>query len=132
MILGIIGIRLCLRRKRRKAKKQRAKEEAHEAEIKQQQQKDGLNEEVMEVNWDEIEKKYIEISGSHLGYTPKLADDITATLVDDNSEYTRSGSPMMHNKHHPSMVSHQRPDAIEEENATTPHHYIQLQKPDGA
>lgn len=86
----------------------------------------------MEVNWDEIEKKYVELPmstaspGSHFIYSPQLSDD-TTTVIDNNS-VTNPRSPMLIQQ----GFDIQRPNAIDEDgpNGVTSHQL--LQKPDGA
>lgn len=99
------------------------------------QQNDHLEEPVMEVNWDEIDKKYVEVatnpvskyrSSSHFTYSPRLADE--STTFTEGSTITNSTSPVLPN--HNTIA--QRPDAIDEISSYNVNHDTGLQKPDGA
>jgi hypothetical protein len=64
----------------------------------------------MEVNWDEIEKRYVEIPTHHTGhftYAPQLSND--SVTVFNNNPVPNSQSPMLNQKD----WDIQRPNAID-------------------
>jgi DNA mismatch repair ATPase MutS len=79
---------------------------------------------VMEVNWDEIENRYVEIPThhtSHFTYTPQLSD-VTSTIVDSTS-LLNSLSPMLVKKRLRNPIDENDPYGLNKERL--------LQKPDG-
>jgi hypothetical protein len=124
-----LAIIFCLRKKKKEAAR---REEQHH-------QTNDTNEVAdMEVNWDEIEKNYVEVPTSRFTYSPNLADDST-TVFSNDDKTVGSNSPMLIQK---GMSPIQRPNAATEhasvqrpsaigEDALTHYHNNQIQKPDG-
>lgn len=83
----------------------------------------------MEVNWDEIEKNYVEVPTGRFTYSPNLADNTTIY----NSE--ESSSPMLTQKEVSTIqrpdVTLQSPNAIDDKHVSSFHYHNQIQKPDG-
>ncbi|KAG2202471.1 hypothetical protein INT47_013087 [Mucor saturninus] len=139
-ILAIAAIVFCVLRKRKNEKKQ---QEINESEISK---KENFEEPVMEVNWDEIDKKYVEVAtspiadyghGNHFSYSPRLADDLTS--FNDGSTVIQSvGSPAIQSVGSPvnnrNSITHQRPNALDDNDRTSNigSYTMALQKPDGA
>lgn len=81
----------------------------------------------MEVNWDEIEKEYIEAPThpvGHVNYSPQSAD---GTTVDASNTVPNSLNPVSIQK----SLEMQRPDAIDEDAISATNGDRLLQKPDG-
>ncbi|KAI7871988.1 uncharacterized protein EV154DRAFT_529417 [Mucor mucedo] len=139
-ILAIAAIVFCVLRKRKNEKKQ---QEINESEISK---KENFEEPVMEVNWDEIDKKYVEVAtspiadyghGNHFSYSPRLADDL-ASFNDGSTVIQSVGSPVIQSVGSPvtnrNSITHQRPNALDDNDRTSNigSYTMALQKPDGA
>ncbi|KAG2194103.1 hypothetical protein INT47_011771 [Mucor saturninus] len=108
-------------------RKKKAGNEKKRQELEEHERQQRMVEPTMEVNWDEIEKKYVELPSPisyKQTYSPHLADDVT-TCVDGNSE-VHNTSPMLIQQ----GVQFQRPNAIDENDIPDTTIY-KLQKPDG-
>lgn len=84
----------------------------------------------MEVNWDEIDKKYVEVSsGPPVGrysYSPQLTNDFSTTVHDNDSEaYKRIPAVGK------SIVGMQSPHTFDNDLSTRSNETQSLQKPDG-
>ncbi|KAG2203960.1 hypothetical protein INT47_007543 [Mucor saturninus] len=123
--IGIASIFFCLSRKR-KTENQKLKTE----ELERQNKDERTEEPVMEVNWDEIDKKYVEVpTGPPVGrysYSPQLTNDFSTTDNDNDLEAY---------KHIPavgkSIVGMQTPDTFDNDLSTRSNITQSLQKPDG-
>lgn len=94
----------------------------------EQQRNQQKEEPLMEVNWEEIDKKYVEVPTypvRHSNYSPQLADDTTVAY---NSSVPDSLSPMLVRK----GLETQRPDGIDEGSPSFANRNQLLQKPDCA
>lgn len=82
----------------------------------------------MEVNWDEIEQKYVEVRTQSVGnfnYSPQSTDD--TTIIDNNSVPNCMNTMSVQNG-----LETQRPDVIDESGPSVVNRVQILQKPDGA
>ncbi|KAG2202470.1 hypothetical protein INT47_013086 [Mucor saturninus] len=131
-ILAIAAIVFCVLKKRKNKQEQQV---TNESELNQ---KENFEEPVMEVNWDEIDKKYVEVAtspisdyghGNHFNYSPRLADDL-ASFNDGSTVIQSVGSPVNNRN----SINHQRPNALDDNDRTSNigSYTMALQKPDGA